>query len=51
VPFGELLLPVPDDAETYLTTMYGDWRTPPPPEARLSQHAPWRISFDEEYHP
>lgn len=51
MPFGTLSLPVPDDAETYLTTMYGDWRTPPPPEARLSQHAPWRISFDEEYHP
>lgn len=26
------------DTETYLTTTYGDWRTPPPPEKRVSHH-------------
>ncbi len=51
VPFGPLSLPVPDDADTYLTVMYGDWRTPPPEHARGSQHAPWHLSFDREYHP
>ncbi len=51
VPFGPLSLPVPDDADTYLTVMYGDWRTPPPVHARGSQHAPWHLSFDRAYHP
>ncbi len=51
VPFGPLSLPVPDDPDTYLTTMYGDWRTPPPEADRMSQHAPWRIDFEHEYHP
>lgn len=51
VPFGALTLPVPDDAETCLTIMYGDWETPPPEAERLSQHAPWIIDFDKEYKP
>ena len=51
VPFGRLSLPVPQDTERYLTTMYGDWRTPPPEADRLSQHAPWKIDFEHEYRP
>ena len=51
VPFGPFSFPVPVDADTYLTIMYGDWRTPPPEAERLSQHAPWRIDFENEYRP
>lgn len=51
VPFGGMSLPVPDDADTYLTIMYGDWRTPPPEAARVSQHAPWLVDFEHAYHP
>ena len=29
VPFGWLSIPVPADPDVYLTTLYGDWHTPP----------------------
>lgn len=29
---------VPNDSDRYLTLMYGDWRTPPPPDRRKGKH-------------
>lgn len=31
-------LPVPADTDAVLTALYGAWRTPPPPHARVSHH-------------
>lgn len=36
MPFNEIEISVPIGYETYLTICYGDWRTPPPPERRMS---------------
>lgn len=36
--------PVPRNIDTYLTAMYGDWRTLPPEEDRRN-HKPQRLSF------
>lgn len=33
---GEMYLP--EDADKYLTTMYGDYMTPPPPEKQVTHH-------------
>ncbi len=29
---------LPQDVDAYLTAIYGDWRTPPPPEKQVSHH-------------
>lgn len=29
---------VPEKCDEYLTALYGDWRTPPPPEQRIGKH-------------
>jgi phosphorylcholine metabolism protein LicD len=29
---------VPEKCDEYLTALYGDWRTPPPPEKRKGSH-------------
>lgn len=36
--FEGMELPIPSDPEAYLTALYGDWRTPPPPEQRVCRH-------------
>ena len=38
LPFEGLTLPTPSDPDGYLTALYGDWRTPPPPEQRVCRH-------------
>ncbi len=47
---GKKLL-CPAKYEDYLAEIYGDWRTPPPPEKRASHHGVAYISLDSEYHP
>ena len=38
LPFEGMSLPVPSDPDGYLTALYGDWRTPPPPQERVCRH-------------
>ena len=51
VPYDDISLPIPANADKCLTVCYGDYMTPPPPEAQVSNHKLYRISFEEEYHP
>lgn len=44
---GEMYLP--EDADKYLTTMYGDYMTPPPVEKRVSHHGFIYCSLTESY--
>lgn len=37
--FEDGTFPVPKNPDEYLTTIYGDWRQPPPPEKRPPSHA------------
>lgn len=36
--FEGLEVCVPERCDEYLTALYGDWRTPPPPEQRIGKH-------------
>lgn len=38
VPFEDGLFPVPQDTDLILSTIYGDYMTPPPPEKRVIKH-------------
>lgn len=38
VPFEDGMFPVPQDTDLILTTIYGDYMTPPPPEKRVIKH-------------
>ena len=38
VPFEDTEMVVPRDYDEYLTALYGDWRTPPPPEKQNATH-------------
>ena len=38
VPFEDGMFPVPQDPDLILTTIYGDYMTPPPPEKRVIKH-------------
>ena len=36
--FEGMTVRVPENVDGYLTSLYGDWRTPPPPEKRIGRH-------------
>lgn len=38
VPFEDTMLPVPEHYHEYLTQMFGDYMTPPPPEKQVGLH-------------
>lgn len=38
IPFEDMQCPVPQDADLYLTCLYGDYNTLPPVEKRVSHH-------------
>jgi len=38
VPFEDTMLPVPENYHEYLTQMFGDYMTPPPPEKQVGLH-------------
>ena len=38
VPFEDIEIVVPQKFDEYLTCLYGDWQTPPPPNKRNSKH-------------
>lgn len=46
--FEGLSVMVPARCEEYLEYLYGDWRTPPPPDKRVSKHLVSYIHFDEK---
>lgn len=37
-PFEDMMLPVPENYHEYLTQIFGDYMTPPPPEQRVGLH-------------
>lgn len=37
-PFEDIQIYCPEDADTYLTRLYGDWRTPPPEGQQITSH-------------
>lgn len=37
-PFEDMILPVQEDYDAYLTQMFGDYMTPPPPEKQVGLH-------------
>lgn len=42
--FEQFMIPIPANADSYLETMYGDWRELPPAEKRRN-HAPVELDF------
>lgn len=38
VPFEDMEITIPVDYDEYLSLLFGDWRTPPAPEKRISNH-------------
>lgn len=38
VPFEDTMLPIPEHYHEYLTQMFGDYMTPPPPEKQVGLH-------------
>ena len=38
IKFENTTMPVPENVDEYLTYIYGDYMTPPPPEARVGAH-------------
>ncbi len=46
LPFENLILPVPEKYDEYLTQMFGDYMTPPPPEKRTGLHLV-KVDFGE----
>lgn len=49
MPFEDRKLPVPSGCRSYMTQIYGDYMTPPPPEKRISGHGMCIIDFDRDY--
>lgn len=53
--YGEILFedeyyPIISNYEDYFEVVYGDWRTLPPPEKRISEHHPLYLDFNHSYH-
>lgn len=51
VPFDDCSFPIPQDAASVLTSCYGDFMTPPPPEKQKGHHNFHKLSFTEGYSP
>lgn len=43
VPFNDLKVLIPNDYDAYLTKLYGDYMTPPPPKERVMAHEALRF--------
>lgn len=48
VPFEDMTCPVPEDADRYLTCLYGDYKKLPPEEKRVSHHESVEIKLSIE---
>lgn len=46
-PFEDTTVKIPRDYDGYLTCLYGDYMTPPPPEKQVSEHSHYYLNFDE----
>lgn len=49
VPFEDTLLPIPVGYDTYLTTAFGDYRTPPPLSQRVCHHEYECLDLEHSY--
>ncbi len=47
--FEGITLFVPEDIDGFLTGIYGDWRTPPPPEKQISHHDYLALDLEKAY--
>ncbi len=47
--FEGVTLFVPEDIDGFLTGIYGDWRTPPPPEKQISHHDYLALDLEKAY--
>lgn len=47
VPFGKFSVRIPKDYDQYLSTVYGDYMTPPPPSERVNKHNLYYINLNE----
>jgi lipopolysaccharide cholinephosphotransferase len=47
LPFGDTKVWVPREYDAYLTCLYGDYMTPPPPERQVSEHKHLYLDFDK----
>lgn len=45
-PFEDTTVIIPRDYDRYLTLLYGDYMTPPPPEKRISQHFHYFVDLE-----
>lgn len=46
VPFADTTIIIPREHDKYLSLLYGDYMTPPPPEKRISQHSHYFVDFN-----
>lgn len=46
MPFEDTTLTIPRDYDAYLTLLYGDYMSPPPPDKRVSQHFHYFVDLD-----
>jgi len=51
VPFADTTVVIPRDYDAYLTCLYGDYMTLPPPEQRTSGHQHHYLNFDQRILP
>lgn len=49
VPFEGIEINVPAEYDVYLTQLYKDWRTPPPPEQRITHHYLYFQDLDKRW--
>jgi lipopolysaccharide cholinephosphotransferase len=49
VQFENISVVVPSDYKSYLTKLYGDYMTPPPPEKQISHHYHYFYDFDKRW--
>ncbi|GAA6530401.1 hypothetical protein LPYR103PRE_23740 [Segatella asaccharophila] len=49
VPFEDIEINVPAEYDVYLTQLYKDWRTPPPPEQRIKHHYLYFQDLDKRW--
>lgn len=45
-PFEDTTITIPGNYNDYLTLLYGDYMTPPPPEKRISQHFHYFVDLE-----
>lgn len=49
IPFEDGLIKVPVGYDSYLSTVFGDYMTPPPPQAQHPEHAVYFMDLDTPY--